>query len=71
KRISLSLKTGAKPKSDGTSSGKKKVVVVKKGAVTGKNDKGNRCEFDKSARGGIRGSDDGTMYNPFAALLKR
>ncbi|MBQ3825191.1 MAG: RNA-binding transcriptional accessory protein, partial [Spirochaetaceae bacterium] len=31
KRISLSLKTGAKPKSDGTSSGKKKVVVVKKG----------------------------------------
>lgn len=67
KRISLSLKTGAKPKSDGTSSGKKKVVVVKKGAVTGKNDKGNRREFDKSARG----SDDGTMYNPFAALLKR
>ena len=71
KRISLSLKTGAKPKSDGTSSGKKKVVVVKKGAVTGKNDKGNRREFDKSARGGARGSDDGTMYNPFAALLKR
>ena len=71
KRISLSLKTGAKPKSDGTSSGKKKVVVVKKGAVTGKNDKGNRREFDKSARGGTRFSDDGTMYNPFAALLKR
>ena len=71
KRISLSLKTGAKPKSDGTSSGKKKVVVVKKGAVTGKNDKGNRREFDKSARGGARDSDDGTMYNPFAALLKR
>ena len=71
KRISLSLKTSAKPKSDGTSSGKKKVVVVKKGAVTGKNDKGNRREFDKSARGGARGNDDGTMYNPFAALLKR
>ncbi len=71
KRISLSLKTGAKPKSDGTSSGKKKVVVVKKGAVTDKNSGKPRREFDKSARGGTRGSDDGTMYNPFAALLKR
>ena len=79
KRISLSLKTS----SGSSSSGKKKVVVVRKGDKTtsDKNDKSNRRfdrtahgsdknsrGFDKTARGG---SDDGTMYNPFAALLSK
>ena len=79
KRISLSLKTS----SGSSSTGKKKVVVVRKGDKTtsDKNDKSNRRfdrtahgsdknsrGFDKTARGG---SDDGTMYNPFAALLSK
>ena len=80
-RISLSLKSdahtrlgqtneGKKPlSSDG--SGKKRVVVVKKGS----GDK--KPEFarnnDRPRNGGNRnfGSDDGLSYNPFAALLKR
>ena len=80
-RISLSLKSdahtrlgqtdeGKKPlSSDG--SGKKRVVVVKKGS----GDK--KPEFarnnDRPRNGGNRnfGSDDGFSYNPFAALLKK
>ncbi len=79
KRISLSLKTS----SGSSSSGKKKVVVVRKGEKTtsDKNDKSNR-RFDRTAHGSDKnsrgfdktsrgGSDDGTMYNPFAALLSK
>ena len=78
RRISLSLKSDAVNRlasptgsGEGASSGKKKVVVVKKGAGYKSADKSARPE-----RGGQRrerenlGSDDGMSYNPFAALLK-
>ena len=74
KRISLSLKNGTAS----SSTGKKKVVVVRKGAGSADKgtkvaDKTNRANsprhFDKTER--ARKDDDGTMYNPFAALLKR
>ncbi len=68
KRISLSLKTGAKPKGEnGAKAGAKKVVVVKKGAKPAAGDKARSS--DRGSR--PRGNDDGTMYNPFAVLLKR
>ena len=69
----------------GTSvNGKKKVVVVRKGgtataagtaeraAAIGNKERRGRYS-DKTAYGGktASGSDDGTMYNPFAALLKK
>ena len=74
-RISLSLKTNAQPKADAGSpratadgSGKKKLVIVKKGAgnasATAK--KGDKPRGNKNF-----GSSDGMMYNPFAALLKK
>ena len=73
KRISLSLKsdaasrlTGEKGSSaSGTSTGKKRVVVVKKGAADAK-------PADRKPRERQNyGSDDGYSYNPFAALLKK
>ena len=80
-RISLSLKSdahtrlgqtneGKKPlSSDG--SGKKRVVVVKKGSGDKKPDFARNN--DRPRNGGNRnfGSDDGFSYNPFAALLKK
>ncbi|MEE3314799.1 MAG: Tex family protein [Treponema sp.] len=78
RRISLSLKSDAANRlasptgsGEGASQGKKKIVVVKKGAGYKPADKSARPE-----RGGQRrerenlGSDDGMSYNPFAALLK-
>ena len=59
----------------GAGSGGKKVIVVKKGGSAGsgarnggdfKRDNGPRRE-----RREFQGSDDGMMYNPFAALLKK
>ena len=80
-RISLSLKSdantrlgqtneGKKPAADGT--GKKRVVVVKKGAGTG--DKKTAFANDRPRNnGGNRnfGSDDGMSYNPFAAAFAK
>ncbi|WP_407426830.1 helix-hairpin-helix domain-containing protein [Treponema sp.] len=85
-RISLSLKSdahtrlgqtneGKKPAGDGT--GKKRVVVVKKGSGASSGDKKPAFANDRSRNGGNRagrenfGSDDGMSYNPFAALLKK
>ena len=82
-RISLSLKSdahtrlgqtneGKKPSSEGT--GKKRVVVVKKGSGSASGDKKPAFANDRPRNnGGNRnfGSDDGMSYNPFAALLKR
>ena len=78
RRISLSLKSDAANRlasptgsGEGAAQGKKKIVVVKKGAGYKPADKSARPE-----RGGQRrerenlGSDDGMSYNPFAALLK-
>ena len=81
KRISLSLKSDAANRlasptgsGEGSGSGKKRVVVVKKGSAAAKGgDKSSRG--DRSGNGQRRekqsyGSDDGMYYNPFAALLK-
>lgn len=81
KRISLSLKSDAANRlasptgsGEGSGSGKKRVVVVKKGSAAAKGgDKSTRG--DRSGNGQRRekqsyGSDDGMYYNPFAALLK-
>ncbi|MCR5046948.1 MAG: RNA-binding transcriptional accessory protein, partial [Treponema sp.] len=82
RRISLSLKSdaasraGTEEKSKARPSGGaggKKVVVVKKGAASGTG------SFRKDGQNGgqrrekreYSGSDDGMMYNPFAALLKK
>ena len=74
-RISLSLKTNAQPKADAGSprassdgSGKKKLVIVKKGAgnASAATKKGDKPRGNKNF-----GSSDGMMYNPFAALLKK
>ncbi|MBQ9627124.1 MAG: S1 RNA-binding domain-containing protein, partial [Treponema sp.] len=61
----------------GTGAGGKKVVVVKKGGV-GASGAGARNGGDFKRDNGPRrekrewqGSDDGMMYNPFAALLKK
>jgi uncharacterized protein len=82
KRISLSLKSDAANRlasptgsGEGSGSGKKRVVVVKKGSAAAKGgDKSSRG--DRSGNGQRRekqsyGSDDGMYYNPFAALLKK
>ena len=80
-RISLSLKSdahtrlgqtneGKKPSADGT--GKKRVVVVKKGSGTG--DKKPAFASDRPRNGGGNrnfGSDDGMSYNPFAAAFAK
>ena len=79
-RISLSLKSdahtrlgqtneGKKPSADGT--GKKRVVVVKKGSGTG--DKKPAFQSDRPRNNGNRnfGSDDGMSYNPFAAAFAK
>ena len=73
RRISLSLKsdassrlgssTGASTSASGTS-GKKKVVVVRKGSASPK-------VATVSADRKPLGSDDGMYYNPFATLLKK
>ena len=90
-RISLSLKSdahtrlgqtneGKKPASSGDGTGKKRVVVVKKGSSGEKGgfdklnhriDSGNRG--DRPRNGGNRnfGSDDGFSYNPFAAAFAK
>ncbi|MCR5217608.1 Tex-like N-terminal domain-containing protein [Treponema sp.] len=82
KRISLSLKSDAASRGTSgasASTGKKKIVVVKKAgaAGTGAASKGSHS-YDKGSRpAGQRrerqnfGSDDGYSYNPFAALLKK
>ncbi len=75
-RISLSLKTNAQPKSDNASSsrttsdgtGKKKLVIVKKGAS---HNASSAKKNDRPRQNRNLGSDDGMSYNPFAALLKR
>ena len=80
-RISLSLKSdahtrlgqtneGKKPSGDGT--GKKRVVVVKKGANGEKKPEFARNN-DRPRNGGNRnfGSDDGFSYNPFAAAFAK
>ncbi|MBE6353331.1 Tex family protein [Treponema sp.] len=80
KRISLSLKSDAASRgtsgSSSGSTGKKKIVVVKKGGASGTAggtksfDKGNRPAGQRRERQNY-GSDDGYSYNPFAALLKK
>ncbi len=73
-RISLSLKSdaadriGSTTSSAGTGSGKKKVVIVKKG--DGKKSGTPRPNGGRKERQNF-GSDDGMYYNPFAALLKK
>ena len=80
-RISLSLKSdahtrlgqtneGKKPSGDGT--GKKRVVVVKKGA-NGEKKPDFARNNDRPRNGGNRnfGSDDGFSYNPFAAAFAK
>ncbi len=84
KRISLSLKSdanmrlgqtneGKKPvKAAGSASadGKRKVVVVRKGAKPAENAyAGSRGRSD--SRRADRGSDDGMSYNPFAAFFNK
>ncbi len=84
KRISLSLKSdanmrlgqtneGKKPvKAAGSASadGKRKVVVVRKGAKPAENAyAGSRGRSD--SRRAERGSDDGMSYNPFAAFFNK
>ncbi len=87
RRISLSLKSDAasragtdekskvRSSASGGAAGGKKVVVVKKGGASGSSSGG---QFFRDKNGGQRrerreyqGSDDGMMYNPFAALLKK
>ena len=80
-RISLSLKSdahtrlgqtneGKKPSGDGT--GKKRVVVVKKG-TNGEKKPDFARNNDRPRNGGNRnfGSDDGMSYNPFAAAFAK
>ncbi|MCR5289394.1 MAG: RNA-binding transcriptional accessory protein [Treponema sp.] len=85
RRISLSLKSdaasrihvgmGGEKASEGKT-GAKRIVVVKKTGGTAK--PGSRPEHKDTAYAGKNnasrrdsGNDDGTMYNPFAALLKK
>ena len=86
-RISLSLKSDAHTRlgqtnegkrfdsaqrtADGT--GKKRVVVVKKGSGSASGDKKPAFQSDRPRNNGNRnfGSDDVFSYNPFAALLKK
>lgn len=59
----------------GTGAGGKKVVVVKKGGASGANLRGGDFKRDQNGprreKREYQGSDDGMMYNPFAALLKK
>jgi uncharacterized protein len=59
----------------GTGAGGKKVVVVKKGGASGANLHGGDFKRDQNGprreKREYQGSDDGMMYNPFAALLKK
>lgn len=85
RRISLSLKSDAASRIEhngtgaGTSStGAKKIVVVKKGAGNSSNGKKpkdvdfkNRGQNSRRTQRQYEGSDDGMSYNPFAALLKK
>ena len=77
-RISLSLKSDAAGRTSGESSaktsasstgttGKKRVVVVKKGASASASKPADRKPRERQNFG----SDDGMYYNPFAALLKK
>ena len=77
RRISLSLKSDAanrlaSPTGSGSapSSGKKRVVVVKKGSgPSGDRNRPDRNNGQRRERQNF-GSDDGMRYNPFAELLK-
>ena len=85
RRISLSLKSDAasragtdeKSKVRGTSGGAasgaggKRVVVVKKGGSAGTASAPRRDNGQRREKREWQGSDDGMMYNPFAALLKK
>ncbi len=55
--------------------GGKRVVVVKKGGASGANLHGSDFKRDQNGprreKREYQGSDDGMMYNPFAALLKK
>ncbi|MBQ3800720.1 MAG: helix-hairpin-helix domain-containing protein, partial [Treponema sp.] len=90
-RIGLSLKSDAADRagqgaSKPASSGKKRVIVVKKGAAasalaSGKTGRDGASDSGRGRSGGsgrpprgdrqYGGSDDGMYYNPFAALLKK
>lgn len=81
RRIGLSLKSdaanrigqSAAPKAprraDAPGDGKRKVVVVKKGSGSGSRPVSANRNESRGSRN--YGSDDGTTYNPFAALLKK
>ncbi|HAO30846.1 MAG TPA: hypothetical protein DCQ43_05805, partial [Treponema sp.] len=60
-------------RSASASTGKKRVVVVKKASATsGTKPSSERKPFnDRSRDRQPSGSDDGMYYNPFAALLKK
>ncbi len=78
RRISLSLKSDAASRAgtgqksspnrekNSQNSDKKRVVVVKKGDSSRKNQNYNENRQNRSYK-----NDDGTTYNPFAALLKK
>lgn len=59
----------------GAGTGGKRVVVVKKGGASGANLHGGDFKRDQNGprreKREYQGSDDGMMYNPFAALLKK
>ncbi len=59
----------------GAGAGGKRVVVVKKGGASGANLHGGDFKRDQNGprreKREYQGSDDGMMYNPFAALLKK
>lgn len=85
RRISLSLKSDAASRAGtdekskvrgssatgGTASGGKRVVVVKKGGAGGTSSAPRRDNGPRREKREYQGSDDGMMYNPFAALLKK
>lgn len=85
RRISLSLKSDAASRAGtdekskvrgssaagGAASGGKRVVVVKKGGAAGTASAPRRDNGPRREKREYQGSDDGMMYNPFAALLKK
>ncbi|MBR5096624.1 MAG: helix-hairpin-helix domain-containing protein, partial [Treponema sp.] len=85
RRISLSLKSDAASRAGtdekskvrgtaagaGTGAGGKRVVVVKKGGAAGTSSAPRHDNGPRREKREFQGSDDGMMYNPFAALLKK
>lgn len=73
-RISLSLKTNAQPKSESqprpSADGKKRVVVVRKGAGVNSTSKPQFVNKNDRPRGEKK-VDDGMTYNPFAAFFNK